>query len=208
MGEHDLTPFAEILREGWYSDKPHGHRLIWCAAIVATALQKAGIQATMVGGSAIEFHAPAVYTTGDIDFVVNAGLLETLAPVMQALGFARKSTHSWALDESLWVDFPGDELEVPVETHAIGPYQLRVLPKEIAVGYRVVGFRYWKTWAYGVQAIALMRAFGSDFDEGVLQPYLKKEGSEHAYRLLRQIADSNEEITAQQLDALWHRHYR
>jgi hypothetical protein len=64
------SPFASVLRDAWTSDRPHHHRLILSAAVIATALHKQGMRATLVGGGAIELHAPGVYQTGDIDFVV------------------------------------------------------------------------------------------------------------------------------------------
>jgi 5-formyltetrahydrofolate cyclo-ligase len=207
MDETELSQFARVLWEGWHSDRPHAHRLIWCAAVIATALHKVGVRATLVGGGAIELHAPAIYTTGDIDFVFDRGTREQIGPVMEALGFVSRNVRGWEKDD-LWVDFPSTEMEDPAETRSVGPYQLRVLPKEIALGYRITGFRHWKYWGYGLQAIALIRAFGSELDETILLPYLKRQGAEPAYELLRDLANSDREITHQQLDELWHRHYR
>lgn len=205
--ESEIRRLADVLWEGWHSDRPHAQRLIWCAAVIATALHKGGVRATLVGGSAIELHAPAVYTTGDIDFVYDRGSREQVGPVMQALGFEAQSLRGWAKDD-LWVDFPSTELHEEPETRTVGPYQLRVLPKEIMLGYRIAGFRNWKYWGYGLQAIALIRAFGAELDETILLPYLKKEGSELAYRLLRELACSETGVTSRHLDELWHKHYR
>ena len=49
---------------------PHVERLALAAAIVSEALRARGLEATLVGGGAIEFYAPGSYATTDIDLVV------------------------------------------------------------------------------------------------------------------------------------------
>ena len=80
--------------------------------------------------------------------------------------------------------------------------------KEYVLADRIVGFRHWKAWGQGLQAIALIRTFASELDEKALRAALRKEGAEHAYGVLRKLAAGNEEVTPQRLDTLWHKHYR
>jgi hypothetical protein len=49
---------------------PHVERRALAAAIVSEALRARGLEATLVGGGAIEFYAPGAYATCDIDLVV------------------------------------------------------------------------------------------------------------------------------------------
>jgi hypothetical protein len=200
------SPFAKVLREAWTSDRPHHHRLILSAAVIATALQKQGMQATLVGGGAIELHAPDVYRTGDIDFVVVGRPRSEVDTVMQSLGLTPRGRH-WIMDD-LFVEVPSTELEFPFDVRRIGDFDLRVVSREGVLVDRINGFRHWKYWGGGMQAIVLLRAFGECVDEKELRRLLRREGAEHAYELLRAIADSDEEITVQRLDALWHTHYR
>ena len=72
----------------------------------------------------------------------------------------------------------------------------------------IIGFRHWKAWGYGQQAVAMIRSFGGDLDEKVLRARLRKEGAEHAYGVLRKLAVTDMDVTPQRLDTLWHEHYR
>jgi hypothetical protein len=72
---------------------------------------------------------------------------------------------------------------------------------------RIVGYRHWKTWGYGIQAIDMLHAFGDDLDEEFLRVWLRKEGSEDALDLLREIAASGVPVTTQELDRKWHLRY-
>jgi hypothetical protein len=67
MTEFDL---ADALRQSWRSEREHVERVLLAAAIVSTALARAGMRATLVGGAAVEFYAPHAYSTSDLDFVV------------------------------------------------------------------------------------------------------------------------------------------
>ncbi|HEX6039254.1 hypothetical protein [Longimicrobium sp.] len=70
----DSTLSTEELRaallQAWRANTPHVERLVGAAAVLIHALAQAGMRATLVGGGAIEFHAPDSYATTDIDFVV------------------------------------------------------------------------------------------------------------------------------------------
>jgi 5-formyltetrahydrofolate cyclo-ligase len=197
---------AKLLHDTWTSDRPHTERMIWSAAIIGTALHRAGMRATLVGGGAIEFHAPEVYTTSDLDFVVEGRPRAEIDPVMRSLGLERRGRH-WAIGD-LYVEVPGNVMETPVDVETIGPFELRVSRKENVLADRIVGFRHWKAWGQGLQAIALIRTFGGELDEKALRAALRKEGAEHAYGVLRKLAARDEEVTPQRLDTLWHKHYR
>jgi hypothetical protein len=188
------------------TDLPHVERLTFAAAIIATALERAGMTAMLVGGGAIEFYAPGAYTTADIDLVVQGANRDRLAPVFESLGLTSKDRH-WFIGD-LWVEVPGTTLDDPYEPFDLGPYRLRVVRKEIVLGQRVIGFRYWKYWGYGLQAIAMIRAFGQDLDDAVLRTFLRRDQAEAAYELLKELATSGEQYTERDLDQVWHSRYR
>ncbi|HSU12871.1 hypothetical protein [Longimicrobium sp.] len=194
------------LEQAWDSDREHVERLTLAAAVLQTALREAGMEATLVGGGAIEFYIPDAYTTSDIDLVVERQTREALDDVFTSLGLTRRGRH-WVRGE-LFVEVPGNYMAEPTEEFTIGPMTLRVVRKEYVLADRVIGFRHWKYWAYGVEAIEMIRALGSQIDEAALRAYLRKEGSEHAYDLLREIMASGEPLTEQTLEARWHREYR
>lgn len=200
------SPFAKVLRDAWISDRPHHHRLILAAAVIATALQKQGMRATLVGGGAIELHAPDVYRTDDIDFVVEGRSRSDVDRVMGSLGLTKRGRH-WVMDD-LFVEVPSSELDFPFDVRDVGDFDLRVVTRESVLADRITGFRQWKYWGGGMQAIVLLRAFGEGVNQKELRRLLRREGAEHAYELLREIADSEQDVSTQELDALWHRHYR
>lgn len=49
------------LDDAWDSDREHVERLMLVTAILQTALRDAGMVPTLVGGAAIEFHAPGLH---------------------------------------------------------------------------------------------------------------------------------------------------
>lgn len=209
MRNPDLSPesLKAALLQAWQADAPHVERLVGAAAVLTHALAQAGMRATLVGGGAIEFYAPGSYATTDIDFVVEGWPREAIGRVFESLDFKRHG-RSWVMDD-LFVEAPGSSLERrTVETVPLGDFDLRVLKKEHVLADRIVGFRRWKSWAYGMQAIDMMAAFGDDLDEAFLRLWLRKEGSEAGYDHLREIADSGMPITAQALDRQWHQRYR
>jgi hypothetical protein len=186
---------------------PHVERLTLVSAILSAALERAGMEAMLVGGGAIEFYAPQSYTTADIDLVVDRATREKLAPVFESLGLSRKDRH-WLIGD-IYVEVPGFRIDEPYEQFTVGPFQLRVIRKEIVLAERIIGFRYWKVWAYGVQAIDMIATFGAELDESVLRKRLREDQAEAAYELLREVGVSSEEpVTPEFLDRLWHSRYR
>tara|TARA_R110000782_G_scaffold37169_10_gene87503 strand:- start:1357 stop:1920 length:564 start_codon:yes stop_codon:yes gene_type:complete len=79
------------------------------AAIVSSALDDAGIAATLSGGAAVSIYTNNVYQSKDLDFVT-AALISDLSPVLAKLGFVhsgvpRMSQFSHPLIE-WFVEFP------------------------------------------------------------------------------------------------------
>jgi hypothetical protein len=194
------------LERAWSGDRPHVERLTLAAAILQTALREAGMEPTLVGGGAVEFHVSGSYVTGDIDFVVERRTREAIDEVFTSLGLAKQGRH-WVRGD-LFVEVPNNHLSEPADEFAVGPYRLRVIRKEYVLADRIVGFRHWKYWAYGLEAMDMIRAFGSELDEEPLRAYLRKEGSEDVFDHLRELATSGTPVDEGAVEALWHRHYR
>lgn len=194
---------AELDRLLDQADRPHVERLSLAAAIVSAALRERSLEATLVGGGAIEFYDPGGHTTSDIDLVVErrepvADLERALADTFRALGFSRKGRH-WIRDE-LFVEIPGTAMTEPTETFTLGPYTLRVVRKEIVLGERIVGFKHWRYTAYGAQAIDMIASFGDEMDDELLRSYLLREDAEDAYEALQTLARSAIPITEDRLE--------
>jgi hypothetical protein len=109
--------------------------------------------------------------------------------------------------DDLFVEVPGNRFYEQAEEFGVGEMTLRVVQKEFVLADRIVGYRHWKYWAYGSQAIEMIRAFHGKIDEPLLREYLRREGSEDTYDLLRDVIARSDEISEAALEALWHRHY-
>lgn len=183
------------------TESDHPRRLVKVAAILSEALRREGLEATVVGGSAIEIHAPDAYTTGDIDLVVperhGIDWSVALERAFRPLGFARRH---WVRGD-IFVEIPSRTLLDPVDIFAVGVLTLRVIRKEVVLADRIVGFKYWGVTDYGLQAIAMLAAFGPELDVPLLQSYLQREGAEDAYLALRQLGESGEPLTHERLQA-------
>jgi hypothetical protein len=66
----------EVVARGLADDPiEHARQVAAIAAAFYQAFESAGLRCTLVGGSAIEVHAPGALKTGDVDLVVEAAHL-------------------------------------------------------------------------------------------------------------------------------------
>jgi len=184
----------------------HAGQVAAIAAALWRAFQSVGLECVLVGGSAIEVHAPGIYVSGDVDVVLDGfgrtGVRETAGAVLAALGFARAGRH-WTRGD-LFVEVPSLALDDPTELVRVGALQFRVVRKEVLLRDRVVGFLHWRQPAYGQQAIDLIAAFDpGELDEPWLRSALRREGAEAAYDALRALeAEGDTPVTLTTLERL------
>jgi hypothetical protein len=197
-----MTPsdLRAILDQALRTDMPHVERLAIAAAVVSELLQQHGMVATLVGGGAIELYAPGVYTTSDLDFVVEGGTRTDLDTVLRSFGFERRGRH-WVLD-GLFVEVPGNWMSDPVDVVSVGSLSLRVVRQEVVLADRIIGFKHWRTTAYGAQALALLQVLGASLDDQLLRARLRAEDAEDAYDALRRLASSGTTIGEPELEAV------
>lgn len=197
-----MTPaqLRALLDQNLRGEAPHVEKLTIAGAIVSELLRQHGMLATLVGGGAIEFHAPGVYNTSDLDFVVEGRTRAELNDVLLDFGFERRGRH-WVLGD-LFVEVPGNWMSDPVEVVQVGPLSLRVLRAEIVLADRIIGFKHWRSTAYGAQALALLQVLGPSLDEPLLRDRLRAEDAEDAYAALLALAASRRPAGADELDAL------
>jgi hypothetical protein len=185
-----------ILASGLSKDPlEHAGQIARIAGLLHQAFGEGGLRSTIVGGSAIELHAPGVYLSGDIDLVVER-LSEQIAEIetaFEALGFERRGRHWWIGD--LFVEVPSRTLDDPSELMRVGDAVFEIVTKEVVLCDRIVGFRQWEVLAWGQQAIDLLAAFGAEIDEAWLVAKLEGEGSLDALEPLRSLAVSDEPVT-------------
>ncbi|MBI4543783.1 MAG: hypothetical protein HY703_01145, partial [Gemmatimonadetes bacterium] len=111
----------------------HAEQVARVASILHRAFGRAGLRSTVVGGSAIELHAPGVYQTGDIDLVVERMRhdAERIETVFEALGFERGGRH-WQIGD-LFVEVPSTTLSDPSEFMRVGSAVFEIVTKEVVL---------------------------------------------------------------------------
>lgn len=191
------TDLREALDRWLAQDRPHHELLAGAVAYITEAFRRRGLQVTLVGGGAIELHAPGAYATSDADLVVEGATPDDLREVFESLGFGKRHRH-WVREE-LFVEVPSTTLTEPTEELSLGDLSVRVVQKEVVLAERIVGFKHWRVAAYGMQAIDMIHAFGPDLDEEFLRERLRQESSEDAYDLLRAYARRPEPFSAADL---------
>lgn len=180
----------------------HAERTAVVCALLSEAFRRRGMRATLVGGSAIEFHLPDAYASDDTDLVVEPDptqpTREAMDAVFRALGFERGPARHWIRDR-LYVEVPGIHLEAPAEAFAVGPYQLRVVVREALLVERIVEWDQTGHGSHGAQAVVMIRSW-NDLDMERLDHLLRVERAETAYRALVLLASSGRSITQDALN--------
>jgi len=189
-----------LLDDARASDRSHAEKLAISAAVISAVLREGGMEATLVGGGAIEIHASDVYTTSDIDLVVEGRSRVEIDAALTRFGLARRGRH-WVLGD-LFVEVPGNWMPDPVDVIPVGPLTLRVVKREVVLADRIIGFKHWRATAYGAQAVALLALFGSGLDDRLLRERVRAEGAEDALDELRRLAADTTPVTEEQLQHL------
>jgi hypothetical protein len=197
------TRLEDILAPGLANEPmAHARQVAGVAGVLHSALAAHHFVATLVGGSAIEIHAPGIYMSGDLDLVIEGGqaAAATREEVFEALGLTRVGRH-WRHGDLFVETVPGP-VAGPAELVEVGGAAFKVVRKEVPLRDRVVGFKHWRHTAYGDQAIAMLLAFGEDLDMGWLEPELRREDAMDAFQELSSLASSDEPVTHERLLAL------
>jgi hypothetical protein len=155
------------------------------AAIVSDALERAGIMATLSGGSAVTIYSNNEYLSRDLDFVTSA-MIADLKPVLESLGFDHTGvprlsqfTHPHV---QWYVEFPPSPLTfghlyVSPEDCAVIELpvgKLRIITPTQSVMDRLAAAYAWKDAQSRDQAI--MVAANQDIDWEILRDWFANEG--------------------------------
>jgi hypothetical protein len=195
---------AEILAGGLAEDPiEHARQVAEIAGVLYGAFAGAGFVSTLVGGAAIEIHAPGIYRSGDMDVVLDAAreAHRRREDVFLDLGFEREGRH-WRHGEELFVEVVSGPVAGPAEEVRVGRAEFRIVAKEVLLRDRLVGFKHWEYTGYGQQAIDMLAAFGDDLDTSWLLPELRREDALDALEALRDLARSSSPVTDQTLREL------
>lgn len=206
MSKPTIAALTDLLDKTLQGDHPHIERITVASAVISEVLRRNGMEATLVGGGAIEFHASDVYTTNDIDLVVEGKSRDDLDAALTEIGFSRHGRH-WKRGE-LFVEVPGNWMSDPVDVFPVGSLSLRVVRREVVLADRIIGFKHWRATAYGAQAVALIALFGPSLDEAWLRHRLNAEGAEDALDALRELAAENVVVSEKRLQDTLERLHR
>ena len=202
-----ISDLQRLLDRTMAGDGPHAEKITVAAAVLSEVLRRRGMEATLVGGGAIEFYAPETYATSDIDLVVEGRPRTEIDGALTAFGFDRSGRH-WVRGD-LFVEVPGTVMSDPVEELSAGGIRLRVVRREVVLADRIIGFKHWGASAYGAQAIALLAALGDIIDEALLRERVRAEHAEDALDVLWAMARSGARVGEVDLrNALDHLHGR
>jgi len=138
-------------------------------------------------------------TKHERDIAVDPIILGEIRFGILLLPKGRRRGRHWVLGE-LFVEVPGNWMSDPVDVVQVGPLSLRVVRAEIVLADRIIGFKHWRTTAYGAQAIALLQVLGPLLDMSLLLDRLRAEDAEDAYAALLALTASLETVGADELD--------
>lgn len=193
-----------ILAEGLADDPlAHAGQVAEIAGVLHEAFDPEGFSATLVGGSAIEIHAPGIYLSGDLDYVIERTTSGTkeVNEIFKGLGFNKQGGRHWVFGD-LFIERVSGPVAGPAEEVRVGESVFRIVTKEVALRDRVIGFKHWEYTAYGEQALDMLAAFGDEIDEKWLLQELRREDSLDALEALRDMARSDQPVTEEVLRQL------
>jgi hypothetical protein len=185
-----------LLADGLADDPlDHAEQVAGIAGVLHSAFEPEGYSATLVGGSAIEIHAPGIYLSGDLDYVIErvAEGTKGVSEILEGLGFRKEGGRHWIFGD-LFIERVAGPVAGPTEEVRVGESVFRIVTKEVTLRDRIVGFKQWGYTAYGEQALDMLAAFGNELQEDWLLEELQREDSLDALEALRELARSDQPI--------------
>jgi hypothetical protein len=154
-------------------------RRIFFLGFLTSKLKESGVDAILVGGEAIDLYTAGMFSTSDIDLVVdNKTMTEKL---LNRFGFGKKANGLWfnsdlniviqVIDQS----YSGDADRL--KKFRVKNYELRVAAPEDLIQNRLYSAKFWKsnTQRDMEESIALLGIFSDSIDNS----YLDKLAKEH-----------------------------
>ena len=150
--------------------------LIEVAAIISDSLEKAGITATLSGGSVVSIYSDNSYLSKDLDFVT-AELLSELEPVLKKLGFIHTGTPRLSQFEHPDCEWYVEFLPSPLafgnlqidhsdcKSIDVGARQLRIITPTHSVMDRLAAALHWKDMQSHEQAVLVAASQEVDWEQ-------------------------------------------
>ena len=150
------------------------------AAFVCSALEKAGIETVLSGGSCVQIYSQGKYTSDDIDLIdrYNGGHTK-IKKVMINLGFKEYHRYFKHEDTVLFIEFPSGPLGVgDAPVHHIASKEeetgiLKLLTPTDCIKDRLAAYYHWDDRQSLEQAVWV--AAGNEYDLNSVKEWSKKE---------------------------------
>ncbi len=117
---------------------------------VAGALGKAGIDAVLVGGACATLYSAGVYTSEDLDFIVqSAPTRRVLDDAMATVGFSRRDAQYFHAKSDFFVEFPrgplsiGEDVRIRPVRLKVGRIEISALSATDSCRDRLAAFYHW-----------------------------------------------------------------
>ncbi len=154
-------------------------RRIFFIGYLTTKLKENGVDAILVGGEAIDLYAAGIFSTSDIDLVVNnKTVTENL---LNRFGFGKKENGLWFNSDLNIIVQVIDQLYSGdldrLKKFRVKDYELQVAAPEDLIQNRLYSAKFWKSNPQRdmEESIALLKIFADSLDNS----YLDKLAKEH-----------------------------
>jgi hypothetical protein len=155
-------------------------RMIYVMSRLTPELERNGLIAVVVGGSAVEFYTQDWYATGDIDLAINKDRRIALGQVLGKFGFKSMGRMWIREDLNLYIEAPGDIKDIDrgkvtrVKTDA---GYVNIIGQDDIIFDRVQAAKHWDSESDKEQAIRIAAMFYDEIDWEYLKNKCTKEDS-------------------------------
>jgi len=156
---------------------PFKRRMFFLGLFTET-LKQNGVETILVGGEAIDLYTAGMFSTTDVDLVVDNKIITE--KFLNRFGFGKEETGLWLSKDLVIVvqvitnPYSGDPKKL--RKFKIKDYELRVAAPEDLIQNRLYSAKFWKsnTQRDMEQSIALLRIFEDSIDNSYLDKIAKE----------------------------------
>lgn len=177
------------------AEKDLFRRRMFFLALLAKKMKESsgdGVDAILVGGEAIDLYTAGMFSTSDIDLVVNnKAITEKL---LNRFGFGKQDNGLW-LNRELGIviqviaaPYSGDTEKL--RKFKIKGFELKVAAPEDLIANRLYSAKFWKSNIQRdlEQTVSLLRIFSDTIDNRYLDGLVKRDDTEDFLAQVREIA--------------------
>jgi hypothetical protein len=150
------------------------------AAVVARALEEAGIPAVLTGGACATLYSKGAYQSSDLDFILRGGTRRTIDDAMKTIGFTREADRYVHRATPFFVEFPrgplaiGDDFNIRPVSLKVGRRSVQALSATDSCRDRLAAFYHWSDRQSLEAAVEIARRHRVSLD--VIRRWSEREG--------------------------------